>query len=43
MNLQKSNVLLGDDKPIEAKGKGTIVVKTKEAKPKHINDIFICS
>lgn len=35
----KSDVLLGDDKPVEAKGKGTIVVKTKQGKPKHINDV----
>lgn len=36
----KSYVLSGDDKPIEAKGMGTIVVKTKQGKPKHLNDIL---
>eukprot|EP00253_Pinus_taeda_P028745 PITA_28745 len=36
----KSDVLLGDDKRFEAKGKGTIAVKTNEGKPKHINDIL---
>eukprot|EP00253_Pinus_taeda_P029436 PITA_29436 len=36
----KYNVLLGDDRPVEAKGKGTIAVKTKEGKAKHINDVL---
>lgn len=36
----KSDVLLGDDKLVEAKGKGTIIVKTKQGKPKNINDVL---
>jgi hypothetical protein len=36
----KSEVLLGDDKPVEVKGKGTIAVKTKQGQVKHINDVL---
>jgi len=36
----KSDVLLGDNKLVEAKGKGTIVVNTKQRKPKPINDVL---
>ena len=36
----KSEVLLGDDKLMEVKGKGTIVVKTKQEQVKHINDVL---
>jgi len=36
----KSHVLLGYDKLVEAKCKGTIGVKPKQGKPKHINDVL---
>lgn len=36
----KSDVLLGDDKRVEGKGKGRIIVKTKQGKPNHINGVL---
>jgi len=35
-----SEVLMGDDKPVEVKVKGTIAVKTKQGQVKHINDVL---